>query len=58
MSKMLYQMVCKTLVIFNRPTRHSNTMKCKFCNANSEEFDVCEPCEQKLALIGWSKEYD
>ena len=33
-------------------------MKCKFCKSDSEEFDTCEPCEQKIALIGWSKEYD
>ena len=45
-------------VIFNRPIEHSITMKCKYCNENSEEFDICEPCEQKLALIGWSKEYE
>jgi len=51
-------MVRKTLVIFNRPIEHSITMKCKYCNENSEEFDICEPCEQKLALIGWSKEYE
>ena len=51
-------MVCKNLVIFNSAIQHNNTMKCKYCNENSEEFDVCEPCEQKLALIGWSKEYD
>jgi len=27
MSKMLYQMVCKTLVIFNSAIKHSTTMK-------------------------------
>jgi hypothetical protein len=46
------------LVIVINPLLHNITMKCKYCNTNSEEFDICEPCEQKIALIGWSKDYD
>ena len=33
-------------------------MNCKYCKNKSQEFDICEPCEQKIALIGWNKDYD